>query len=391
MCVAGQCSSLAPLYAGVFDVTSNFDMISALPDEIEAAVNIVIDFFNSPTAGLMTLTCLLKDEASVLEDLCENFFNDPNDPDINDLTFLGDVVQQVLDATLYSLLQDNVGEDVWFTGKDVANILRDIEIHAAITINQEPDATGYIPKEATEEEWHTISLRWTLGEDCSPLDPACGLKSFSLNAIGQDVVTSQFEARIGLDQEEFVSQSVVDQMIIYQHPVNFKYGAFLNFVIERFVLPKVAGDGSDEMPVVDSYEKFFMSLVGGKACLQANDCCAVFAESVAAQAGDWTKGMMKTGCDMLIPLAADYLRSSLLDLDANTGDSFFLSTKGEDGNQGASPETVVSCTLYDDDDNQKIDFWGKENPESMRCLWDVKLQLGGIDVHLESEFFGVGQ
>ncbi len=358
-----------PKYVGTYDVVNHFDMISALPDDIEQVVNIVIDFFNSPTAGLMS-------------------FSDPNDPDINELTFLGGIVQQVVDAILYSLLKDNVGGDIWFTGKDVGNILRNIEIHSTIKIKKEPDATGYIPMDATEEKWHTVSLQWTLGEDCNPLDPDCGLKSFSFNAIGQDVVISQFDARIALNMDQFVNQSVFDKLVIYKHPLNFKYGAFLNFMIEKFVLPMVAGDGSDGMPVIDSYDKFFMSLVGGKACLQANNCCETFSESIAAQAGDWAKGMIKTGCDMLIPLAADYLRNFLLGLDANTGDTFTLATKGEDGNQGTSPETAVPCTLFDDDNNQEIDTLGRKEPESMRCQWDVLLKLGGTDVFFDADFWG---
>ena len=388
MCVAGQCSSTAPSYAGVFDVVSKFDMIGALPEELEVLVNIVMGFFNGPTADLMVLTCALKEQASELDDLCEFLFNNPGDPQIDDLTTIGNIAQGVIDANLLALLKDNAGEEILFTGKDVGNLLRDIEIHSTIKIKQEPDATGHIPKEATEEEWHTVSFRWTLGEDCSPLDPDCGLKSFSFNAIGQDVVVSEFDARIGLNMEEFVSQSVFNKLVIYKHPLNFKYGAFLNFIVEKFVLPMVAGDGSDGMPVIDSYEKFFMSMVGGKACIQSNNCCAVFAESIAAQVGDGVKEMFQLGCDKLVPAGADYLRKLLLDLDADTDDTFTLSTKGEDGDQGASPEMAVPCTLYDSNSNQEIDSWGKKEPQEMHCLWDVKLQLGGMDVYFESDFFG---
>jgi len=377
-----------PKYMGTYEVVNHFDMTSALPDDVEVVVNFIIDFLNSPSAGLMSLTCLLKDQASVLEDLCKNFFNDPDDPDIEDLSFIGGIVQQVVDAILYSLLKDSVYGDILFTAKDVGNILREVEIHSTIKIKQEPDATGYIPMEATEEEWHTLTLQWTLGEDCNPTDPDCGLKSFSFNAIGQDVVVSQFEARIALNMDQFANQSIFDKLVIYRHPLNFKYGAFLNFMIEKFVLPMVAGDGSDNLPVVDSYEKFFMSLVGGKVCLQANNCCTVFAESIAAQAGDWTKSMIKSGCDILIPLAADYLRDFLLGLDADTGDTFTLSTKGEDGNQGASPESAVPCTLYDDDNDQEIDKWGRQEPDTMRCQWDVLLKLGGTDVFFDADFWG---
>jgi hypothetical protein len=368
-----------PQYKGKYEIINHFDMISALPDDIEIIVNTVIDFFNSPTAGLMKLTCILKDQASVLEDLCDNFFNDPDDPQIDDLTMIGGIVQQVIDSILYSLLKDNVGGDILFTGKDVGNMLRDLEIHSTIDIKDEPDSTGFIPKSLTAEEWHTVSIQWTLGEECNPMDPDCGQMSFSFNAIGQDVVISEFDARIGETPQDFMAAQF-DKLLIYPHPLNFKYGAFLNFMIEKFILPMVAGDGSDGMPVVDSYEKFFSSLVGGKQCLVLNDCCEVFSEAIAAEAGDWVKGMIKTGCDMLIPLAADYLRKFLLDLDADTGDTFTIATR--DGQP---------CTLYDNDNNQVIDTWGKQDPPELRCMWDVLLKLGGTDVLFDAEFWGKRQ
>ena len=365
-----------PRYKGKYQVVNHFDMISALPDGIDDTLNVVIDFFNSPTAGLMEITCILKDQATVLEDLCENFFNDPDDPDINSLTMIGGIVQDVVDAILYSLLEDNVGGDIWFTGKDVGNILRNLKIHSTITLKEEPDATGFIPSETTEEEWHTVSIQWTLGQDCNPLDPDCGLKSFSFNAIGQEVLVASFDARIGGTPQDWQAGEF-DKLVIYSHSLDLKYGAFLNFVIEKLMLPMLAGDGSDGLPVIDSYEKFFGSLLGGKDCLQLNNCCAAFSEAIAAQSGDWVKGLMQSGCDVWIPMAAEYLRSSLTGLDADTGDAFTIATK-----------TEVPCTLYDMDNNQVIDTWGKMDPPEMRCLWDVLLKLGGTDVLFDAEFWG---
>jgi hypothetical protein len=362
-----------PKYKGKYQVTNHFDMLSALPDNVENVVNIVIDFFNNPTAGLMELTCVLGN--STLMDLCELFFNNPQDPSVNDLTAVGSIASQVINAILYSLLKDNIGGDIWFTGKDVGNILRDIEIHSTITLKAEPDSTGYFSPEVTEEEWHTVSFQWTLGEDCNPLDPECGLKSYSFNAIGQDVVMAQFEAQV-----EGYLMGKFDKLVIYPHSLNFKYGAFLNFVIEKLLLPMIAGDGSDGLPVVDSYEKLFGSLVGGKECLQLNNCCEVFATEMAGQAGSWVEPVIESGCNALIPLGASYLRNFLIGLDANTGDAFTIGTK--DGEP---------CTLYDSDNNQVIDTWGKEKPIEARCKWDVLLKLGGTDVQFDAEFWGTRQ
>ena len=359
-----------PTYKGTYQVVNHFDMLSALPDNVEMVVNIVIDFFNNPVAGLMEITCVIDN--STLNDLCDSFFANPDDPNVNDLTYVGNIASTIINAILYSLLEDNIGKDILFTGKDVGNILRDIEIHSTIKIKAEPDSTGFIPSDKTEEEWHTVSFQWTLGENCNPMDPDCGLKSFSFNAIGQDVLIAEFDAQVdGYVLGKF------DKLIIFPHSLNFKYGAFLNFVIEKLLLPMIAGDGSDGLPVVDSYEKLFGSLMGGKECLVLNNCCELFAQAVSNQAGGWVEGLLKTGCQALIPMGAEYLRQFLLGLDADTGDAFTMATK--DGEP---------CTLYDTNNDQTIDTWGKKEPEEMRCMWDVLLKLGGgTEVLFDASFW----
>ena len=358
-----------PTYKGTYQVVNHLDMISALPDNIEMVVNIVIDFFNNPVGGLMEMTCVIDN--STLADLCETFFNDPDNPDVSDLTYIGSISSSIINAILFSLLEDNIGKDILFTGKDVENILRGIQIHAAIEIKDEPDATGFIPADDTEEEWHTVSFQWTLGESCSPVDPDCGLKSFSFNSIGQDVLIGDFDAQVdGYGGGQF------DKLIIYPHSLNFKYGAFVNFLIEKLILPMIAGDGSDGLPVVDSYEKFLGSLMGGKQCLVLNNCCEIYAQAVSDQAGAWVEALLNTGCQALIPLGADYLRQFLVGLDADTGDAFTLATK--DG---------TPCTLYDTNNDQTIDTWGKKEPEELRCMWDVLLKLGGTDVLFDASFW----
>jgi hypothetical protein len=355
-----------PKYVGTYRVVNHFDMLSALPDNIEMVVNIIIDFFNNPTAGLMQITCILDNSA--LNSLCSQFFNTPEDPDINNLTFLGSVASQVLNSILYSLLADNIGGTIIFTGKDVGNILRDLEIWSDVQILQEPDSTGYFKKEWTREEWHTVSFQWTLGQTCNPTDPNCGLKSYSFNAIGQDVAVAQFEAQVpGYVLGDF------DDLIIYPHPINFKYGAFLNFVIEKLVLPEVAGPG------VDSYEKFFSSLVGGgPECLGPNNCCANFANEIAGQSGmSWLVMTLQTGCDALIPLGAAYLRQFLMGLDVSTGNAFTI------GTPAGRP-----CTMYVHEADRRVRYFGKETPEELRCEWDVLLNLGALPVNFEAQWYG---
>ena len=363
-----ELKDLPPKYKGKFNVVNHFNMISALPDDIEMVVNVILDFFNNPMAALLKLTCILGEDA--LAEVCNLFFIHPDEPDIDELTPIGSMAADLINALLLSLLEGTIGEDIIFTGKDVGNILKDLEILSYIEFKTEPDEFGHWYEGDTEEEWHTVQFQWTLGQECQWDDPNCGLKSFSFNTIGQDVVVSTFEAEIpGYIQGEFYD------LIIYPHPLDFKYGAFLNYMIQKVLLPMVAGDGSDGLPVVDSYEKFIMSLLGGKECLVQYNCCDIFSESLA-DPGSWMYPVINAGCDALIPMGAAYLESFLVGLDTDTGDTFTLATK-----EG------VPCKLYDDNQDHTIDSMGKQQVE-MRCLWDVKLKLGGTDVFFESDFYG---
>jgi len=360
-------------------MVSNFDMITPLSDEVKQVVNVVLGFFDDPPGAVLGLNCVLKDQDAALEDVCDNTFNNPDDPSLSDLTVVGTVSFEIINARLLAILEDSLGQDVILTGNDVAAVFKDIDILSTITLKNEPDAAGFLGESSTEHEWHTVSFQWTVGAGCNPDDPDCGLKSFSFNAIGQDLLAVSFAAQAGGDAAGW-SAGTYDKMTVEPHPLSFKYGAFVNVFIEKVLLPTLAGDGSDGLPVVDSWEKFLRVLVGGKECLLTNTCCTVWSEEVAAQTGGWVEPILKSGCDLMVSVGADYLRGLLSDLDGAGEDEFVLGTK-----EG------IPCTLYDVDASQTIDSWGKKEPPELNCLWDVKVKLEGGDHHLEVPFWGIRQ
>jgi len=361
---------IPPKYAGTYEVVNHFDMISALPDDVEKFVETIIDFFNSPTAGLLKLTCQLGGNS--LSGLCDTIFATPQEPDIEQLTAVGTIIVQVVNSILYGLLADNIGKDILFTGKDVGNILRDLEIHATLTLFEEPDNTGFLGKEFTEVTWDTVAFQWTLGETCNPADPWCGLKSYSFNAIGQDVVIGNFDMQI----DQYAAGKYYG-MIVKPYSLNFKYGLFINFVIEKMLLPELAGDGSDGLPVVDSYEKFIKSLLAGKECLVYDNCCTLFVQSIIEQSSPVLQGTLSAGCEALITLGTGYFENWLGGLDASSGDSLTLFTP--DGQP---------CTLYDKNNDHVIDAMGKAEPEAERCMWKTQLMIFGAPVVFDAAFYG---
>jgi hypothetical protein len=171
---------------------------------------------------------------------------------------------------------------------------------------------------------------------------------------------------------------------IGEHSLNLHYGALLNYILQKVVLPRVFGDGSDGLPVVDSYEKLIKSLLGGgKECLNPaagqKTCCQSFTDNVIEKAGDAIPAsLLANACESLISLGANYLETKLVELDLDTGKNLFLKT----------PEGIP-CKVYDTNSDMKIDSWGKKEPKADRCKWDIQLEILGNQTAIDkNSFFG---
>ncbi len=361
-----------PSYAGTYNVTSNFNFLSALPDDVEQIVGFVFDFFKSPTGGLLSLACTV--DGSTLDSLCNLVFNDSDSPDIENPTPQGGLIIDILDALIAGFTKETVFGSVFTTGKDISNIITDFEVHGTITFDVEPGPDLMWTADETEDTWDYITVQWTLDANCDPLtDPDCGNKNFSFAAIQPDdpVIVGNFEASV----QNFY------ELIINPHPLNVQYGALINAVIEKVLFPVAFGEGNPEYPVVvDSYEKALKALIGGGSeCLHPTypqTCCEKFAEQVAGGGGGQaTLNVLNNTCDGLVTVGADYLSSYISSLDADTGDNFLVGT-----------EENHTCWLVDADSNMVIDgIGGKE--DDMLCKWNVSISLLGVDLVIDDATF----
>jgi len=365
---------IPPRIVGKYDVQTQMDLVSALPDNVQLIVNFILDFFESPSASLLLLACELSN--GTLEDFCGWVFTDPNEPSIYSLTTMGNIVLEIIDSFLSAAVENWTGTDIFGIGEDVRDIIKELTLIATFDIKCEPDENGFIPASCTSASWHTVSIRWRYGLECPPNDDNCGKINFNIQAIGQDVVLSSFLATLMFTGD-------YSELTIGEHSLLIKYGQLINYILQKFVLPRVFGDGSDGLPVVDSYEKLLLSLLGGgKECLQPSPqqkgCCAVFAESVFGQTGSVGTDVLAQACDTLVQLGSAYLEQVLVGLDTTTGDTFKLSTR--DGQP---------CKLYDLNADQKIDAWGKKEPLSERCIWDLDINVFGAFVDIDkNNFYG---
>jgi hypothetical protein len=370
-----ELKDIPPRLVGTYDLDSEFDLVSGLPPNVATVINFIIDFFQNPTGALLKLMCDPNLGGSYLETICEYLFIDPKKPELDSLSWIGSIASELMNAILIGLLVDNCPDqnrpetcaDIIKVGGDVGSILRKFHLLSTVRCDTEPDR---VTRSTTcFEVWHTVVLRWTLGKDCELFDPECGKMQLSFYAIPGIGAAVSANMQVSLDDK--------NRLAVEKHPIDLKYGAIINFAIEKILLPQIFGDGSDGLPAVDSYESLIGSLLAGKGCLVSNNCCQTFATNLINQTGPaagLTTNLVKGACDALIQTGSVYLRNFLVGLDA-TPQNFTLGTP-----------VGQPCQLYDANRDMKFDAWGKSNDP---CLWDAGLKIGGTTYSPDGTFFGV--
>lgn len=373
--------NLPPKWAGKdFDLTTQFDLVSALPDNVEGIVNTVLGFFTDPAGQLLVLVCDVGGSVGAIYELCDFVFNDADNPCLEPeeqcFGSVGIAIKSLVTGLLNDLLADNVAGDIFFTGQDVAKILKELELKATVRFLNEPKDDGTFSKDDIKATWHTVRYRWTLGTNCDPGDYNCGWRDFNLAAFQDGVIEAPFSGNVVYTADDEY------RLNIDQHSLDINYGSLLLYLIEKQLLPIIGGDGSDGTPKVDSFEEYIKSLIAGKECLveeQVNGtqdaCCEAFAVDISGGSTGIGYSVAFQGCKLALPLAQQELSKLLTGLDLDTGEAFTLATK-------------MSCQCFDADANLTIDAWGsQENP----CVWDTQLNFGSTTVNIDNVFWAVEQ
>ena len=374
---------LPPLWKGKYEVTTKFDLVSALPDNVEGIVNTVLGFFTDPAGQLLVLVCDLGSDVGVIGELCGFVFQDPKNPCLTPestcFKSIGLTIKKLVTNLLEDLVKDNIAGDILFTGADIAKILKELELEATLEFKNEPKADGTFTTEDTAEEWHSVVYRWTLGTDCAPDDLECGKHKFNIQAFQDESIVSSFSGHVAYDDAK-------NMLHIDAHGLKLNYGKLLLYVIEKQLLPLIAGDGSDGNPKIDSFEEYLKILLGGKECLKweidpdvDKTCCQAFAENLtnSSTGSGLAYDVAKLACDAGLPLASDQLKSLLLGLVADSGDAFTIGT------------VASGCECYDHDANMTIDAWGSLDTP---CKWNTTISFGDTPedkVKIDNDFWAV--
>jgi len=356
---------IPPRLKGVYDLTNYIDLVSVLPDPVENVFKAMLDIVSDPVAGLLSLVCKLSNGS--LDSLCKNIFDDPKNPNIKNLAQpFGGIIVKFLDAILLSFLPANVKTGL-ATGADLAEILQNLRIDGTIEIMAEPDNSGFLAKTYTKENWTSVTYKWSLGQSCNPNDPKCGLKTFNIEAFQPDAIVGSFD----LWRDAFKSE-----IKIAKHGLNIKWGALVNYVIQKQLLPLITFDPkTPSAPTIDSYAKLIKSLLAGKQCLVKDTCCEDFGKQLAGQQSLISADFLSSTCELMITLGTGFLEAQLTGLDVNSGDP----TK----NSGLLL-AADHCPIFEVDGDQYIDSLGSQ---SMMCEWDMTLTIGGSPQPIKSKFF----
>lgn len=365
-----------PRYAGTYEVETLFNLVSALPPPFDGYVEIVLDVFKSPVGGLLSLACDLGGEFPVLKDMCELVFSDPTDPSVDTLSGTGALVVDILDAILQGFAKGTVFGDILVGGKDISEMLTAFHVTGTLVVTVEPDfegagetLVGHWGEGDLEETWDGVTVKWSLGQNCDPLtDENCGKQSFNLTKI-QD--TPAFSASFTAHVEGFWD------LTIDLHPLDFKYGVLLDFLLQNIALPLLAGEDPTAGPLINSYDKFIASLVGGSDCVAASGasyisgCCESFTQGVVSGGASTTADIIQAMCETLVEAGDSLLEDQLQGLSTGTGDTFMIGT-------------LESCKLYDSDKDQVVDAMGKKGKP---CSWDVQVSVFGAETTVDAIFW----
>ncbi len=364
---------------GVYDMTTFIDLLSLLPPTVEKFVKIVLNIVSDPVAGLLATVCQLTN--GNLQSICAAIFTDPNNPDPDQVTGVGGIVVTFLKNIIYALLPPQVLQ-VITTTKDLKGILENFTVNGTIEINAEPDDTGFLSSTYTKQTWQSITYKWSLGQSCPATDPNCGLKTINFDQFQTDAVTGSFD----LWRNFLPNSQVPDGTIKFgKHALNVKWGALINFLIEKQLLPMITYDPNDPTaPTIDSYEKLIKYLLAGnKQCLIKDTCCADFVNGITGAGAGLASNLLTGACDAATSLGSTFLEGYLDSLDAVTG------------NPATGQGLILStdhCPILDPNDDNIVDNIGSPDTTTTtnQCQWDMTLTIGSNPpTQISARFFAI--
>lgn len=362
---------------GAYELRSAFDLISGLPDSAAAVLDAAAGFLDGPAQTALRLLCDVGEGDAAA--LCGQLVDADGAP-----TPVGTIVLALWDANVADMAGWSSGGAV---GADVLSLLRGLSFVSAVALEAEPDASGALDPGAAHEEWHTLRYRWTLDVPDCAADPDCGWYEIALAALGWENRSAALAPSVNAAPEGTAPPGTL--LAVAEHPLEVRYGALVTGILREVVLPRLAGgEPPDGLPRVDTWEELIKAVVGGRACLAAEQageatCCQTFATAFLAQTGSPTAPDAVAGaCEALVAAGSAAFDGALSGLDPEgpfpAGEEPFRI-----GTDPAEP-----CRLYDVDDDGQVDALGRADSP---CRWAARFRLavgGGAELAIPAAFVG---
>ena len=341
----------APLLniAGSYDAHNHFgysDWLAGAP-EAWAALAAARDLVLDPASVLLRSYCRPGEGAA--QTACESFFVDPSSP--GELTTSGMIVHGLLLANLTGFTDaSTTWETMLSTGGDVFGGLLAATWNAGAEFKLSKLTDDYTFQ--GESNWTAVEVAWAPSLDCLlGTESSCQWKIMSWSStIGADVLPSSWVATLAPD----------GALSVDPFTLSLKPGALLLTVLEKVVLPLLAGNGTDGYPAIDSLAKLASVLHGGsKDCLLMGTCCGGFAADViAGGGGGLEETVLEEACQQAIESLEDYVVGGLSAFDATAE---------------LTAQTAEPCAVHDGNGDGVADALGsKDTP----CQWLVTVDIG---------------
>lgn len=356
---------LAPRFRGEYRSETRLDLVTGATGPIGTAVNALVDLFTQPGALVLRWAC--QNASGTLGTVCGYLVNSNGSP-----TLLGGVIVDAANVAFLQLIASALGDNVAITGQTVSEVLRDLRLLSDLVLADEPAASkpgfdgALFGPGLASETWTHARFRWKYDPSCKTApDPLlCGWGDIPLETVYGFRPGGAIEAGVDMDFDLHITRHRVDGL---------SYGPLVNAIVERYMLPLMFGDGTNDLPAVDSWDKLVATLFGDPLCLYYDDCCEYFAYRLEEDVPVWVSPFLPAACEAAIPLAAGVVRDQLLNLD---------------GEMNVGTPIGEGCTSYDGDGDRWIDAWGTA---ANRCAWDLFFPTGSGDFSPDTDWRAVRQ
>lgn len=364
-------------FAGTYDATTWADMHTGLSGGAGTAVELLVGLFTNPGETAIKFAC--ANASGELKTVC-GFLVDGG----GNLSGAGIAIAQTADEIFLELMQDQLGDNVFFTGNSLGELLKTMRFGSQITFDAEPVAdTGgqgaVFPLGTASEEWVTATFQWKFDQTlCPPGTEDCP-KTVKLENVYQKKLTASLNGGVTAKEEVWIEKHAVS---------GFNYGVLVNFIVEKQVLPLLFGDGTEpgpqggNLPPIDSYDKVIATIFGDNVCLYYDDCCDFFLQKEGVQSfiTDYTGGnpilvaiaesIALAACNAAPGAGGSWIRNQLIGLGADLQ----IGTPGD-----------KACPGIDQNGDRTIDNLGQE---SNRCEWDATWDFVGQSFEPDNSWFG---